>query len=58
MYIINLKGKRFGKKVFDTYEGARSYVRKYIRKKYINAVWFYTRNNPAISDFNFSVVKK
>lgn len=50
--------RRFNNKVFDTYEQARSYVRKWIRKNSASAMFLYANSNAAISDFNFSVVRK
>ncbi len=34
MYVIKRNNKRFGKHTFKTYEQARAYVRKFIRKEY------------------------
>lgn len=52
MYRAVISGRRT--KSFDTYEQARSYVRKYIRKHF-NVAW--RGANPPITEFNCSVVK-
>lgn len=57
MYIIKRNNKRFNNKVFKTYEEARSYVRKWLRKQAVfNREYKYS--NPSISDFNFSVTAR
>ncbi len=63
MYIIKQFGRRFGKKTFFTYEDARSYVRKYIRKhmnhnRVFPSMWDYSDvfyNNPSTSKHGFKI---
>jgi hypothetical protein len=45
MYVIYRKGKRFNNKMFDSYEAARSYVRKWVRKNLIDVGDDYSRTN-------------
>ena len=63
MYIIQRNNKRFSKKQFNSYEDARSYVRKTIRK-YLNMLnlrypledvggIFY--RNPSIQQYGYSI---
>jgi hypothetical protein len=64
-YIIKRNGKRFNSKTFSEYEQARTYLRKWLRKKDGLAVhqvpydkgWTQHRN-PSISDYGFSVERK
>lgn len=62
MYKIIFKGKRYNSKTFLTYDQARNYIRKLLRKKKFSLLvpphvrslkW----RTPAISDFGFSVKK-
>jgi hypothetical protein len=55
MYKITRSMKRFNNKTFPTYEQARSYVRKWLRKHYPGAANVYS--NHSINDFGFAVVK-
>ncbi len=66
MYIIKRFGKRFSKHTFFTYEEARSYLRKYIRKFYskdriYNNFQYGTDygdlfyNNPSTSNYGFKI---
>ena len=61
-YIIKKNGKRFGKKCFEQYEAARSYVRKLLRKNPEKKEWtdigWSEYANPSISDHGFSVTRK
>jgi DNA-binding IscR family transcriptional regulator len=66
-YIIKKNGRRYGKKVFDAYESARSYIRKVLRTlKDHNLVmsgyghdngWI-EHNNPSHSRYGFSIERK
>ncbi len=49
MYKIIRYGKRFNTKNFQTYEEARTYVRRWIRRKE------QVSGNPALADYNFSI---
>lgn len=64
MYIIKRFGRRFGTKTFDSYESARSYLRKLIRNSFNvsdeNWEWYYDYSdafhcNPAISRYGFKI---
>lgn len=56
MYKIMRKNKRFNNKTFNTYEEARSYVRKWIRKNRKNVVALkFKYSNPSISNYNFII---
>lgn len=60
MYKILRDGKRFNTKSFETYEEARSYIRKWIRKnmkEWNNLFSLKGKSNPAISDDGFSIWK-
>lgn len=60
-YIIKRNNKRFNNKRFDSYESARSYTRKVLRKRddISPDFWFDTgwdvHNNPSISLYGFSI---
>jgi len=51
MYKITRNDRRFNKFVFDSYEKARQYIRKWLRKR------LDVQGNAAISKYNFSIVK-
>ena len=62
-YIIKKDGKRYGKKLFESYESARSHVRKILRKK--DQPFFadpdngwIEHNNPSHSRYGFSIEQK
>lgn len=65
MYIIKRNNKRFNNKKFSTYEEARSYVRKWIRKFSWKVVYDmelgrvdksdYYYCNPSISKYKFKI---
>lgn len=63
MYIIKkldttaFKFKRYGKKVFVTYEEARSYVRKIIRKADKDYTMYTRCHNPPMDFYGFQVCK-
>lgn len=60
-FIIKRNSKRFGKKVFDSYEQGRTYVRKWLRKQATPVSYDISWNahrNPSISDYGFSVERK
>jgi hypothetical protein len=60
-YIVKRDDKRFGKKVFESYEQARTYVRKWLRKREDSRSWDFSwakYRNPSISDYGFSVERK
>lgn len=48
-------GKRFNNKLFDSYEKARSYVRKWIRKNDVLTCVLYNNSNAAITDYGFKI---
>jgi hypothetical protein len=50
-YIIKLAGKRYNSKIFDTYEGARKYVRRIITKRF-------GKYSDAIGEVGFSIESK
>lgn len=57
LYIIKKNGKKTVRKVFNTYEEARSYVRKLVRK---NGVTYFDRNgivnrNPTMKYYGYSI---
>ncbi len=55
LYVIKTNGKKTVRKVFYTYEEARSYVRKLIRKQ---DPWYsleFTNRNPNILDYGYSI---
>lgn len=57
MYIILRNNKRFGRKYFLSYEAARSYVRKWIRKTdHFYGLWDVYRN-PAINEYGYKIVR-
>ena len=51
MYKITRYNKRFNNKTFETYEKARQYIRKWLRK-HLDA-----NDNPAITHYGFNVAK-
>lgn len=62
-YIVKRSGKKVPKQSFDTYEKARSYVRKLLRKSnktgkttrlYSDDGWL-DHNNPSISRYGYSI---
>lgn len=63
-YVIKRNSKRFNNKTFASYEEARTYLRKWLRKKdglLVNQLcydlsWRHHRN-PSISDYGFSVTR-
>lgn len=66
MYIIKRGSKQFNGKSFKTYEEARSYVRKMIRK-YLNFMNMRTKTgdyscivhrNPSINLYDYSIIVK
>ena len=71
-YIIKRNGKRFNNKVWDSYEAARSYVRKWLRiasasasekrkvdKELVRFDYSWREfSNPSINKYNFSVERK
>lgn len=48
-------GKRFNKKLFNSYEEARSFVRKWIRKNEVSTCVMYNTSNPALIDYGFKI---
>jgi len=62
-YIIKKDGKRYGKKLFDSYESARSYVRKILRKSSDVSPWNWdagwtNHNNPSHGNYGFNIEKR
>lgn len=66
MYIIKRNSKRFNSKTFKTYEEARSYIRKLIRK-YLNFMNMKNKTgdhsciihrNPSINQYGYTVTCK
>lgn len=55
MYKVYRFNKRFGNKKFETYEEARSYVRKWIRKNVYSWNSFTWSNNPDIGENGFEI---
>lgn len=55
MFKIMLNGRRFNNKAFSTYEKARSYVRKWLRKNAASLVCGSKYSNPAINKFGFKI---
>lgn len=53
MYVITKNNKRTFKTVFDSYEEARSALRKHLRKTRSFMSWAYS--NPTISDLGYSI---
>ena len=62
MFVIYRNNKRFNNKLFDTYEAARTYVRKWIRKNLGYADYFDSKDivnrNPSFKHDGFSVRKQ
>lgn len=60
MYIVKRNGKKTVRKIFNTYESARHYVRKLIRKNEIidpyDIGWWYYRT-PSISQYGYEIHK-
>lgn len=57
-YIIKKNGKRLNNKKYETYEKARSYIRKKIRKTTEKDVWddgWFYHANPSISKQGYSI---
>ena len=57
MYVIYRRGKRFNNKVFETYDMARCYVRKWVRK-HIGGSFIYDYSNVPLNVDGFSVRKQ
>lgn len=59
MFMIYRNNKRFNNKLFDSYEAARTYVRKWIRKNlgYVDVVDAANRN-PSMAFYDFYVRKQ
>lgn len=53
MFKIIRNGRRFNNKTFTSYELARSYLRKWIRKNMLSMKWAYA--NPTISKVGFKI---
>lgn len=66
MFIIKHNGKKVGSKVFTSYEEARSYARKIVRRylRMLNLVAHMydkggiTQRNPSINMYGYSVVAR
>lgn len=61
-YIIKKNNRRYGNKSFDTYEQARSYVRKKLRSDDSTNLSFWdngwlNHSNPSINRYGFSITK-
>ena len=48
-------GRRFNSKLFSSYEEARSFVRKWLRKKDPLVCVLYNNSNARISDYGFKI---
>lgn len=60
MYIIRRMNRRFNNKTFTSYEKARSYVRKWLRKHAFQAMFdlsWSEHSNPSINTYGFKIVK-
>lgn len=62
-YIIKRFDRRYGNKIFGSYEEARSYVRKTLRKKVsrdrrIEDWGFFNQSNPSPASWGFSIARK
>ena len=55
MYIIKRNNRRFNNKLFASYETARQYIRKLLRKDGLGML--YPSSNANISDWGFKVSK-
>lgn len=51
MYFVYQDGRKVGRNKFNSYEAARSYVRRKIRE----ATGNWSGKNPPIADFGFSI---
>jgi hypothetical protein len=57
-YAIHRNNRRFNTKKFESYEQARSYVRKWVRKNLGTSDFDYSANeyrNPSIDMYGFSI---
>ena len=57
MYVITKNGKKTVRKTFPTYEDARSYVRKLIRKTDKLYSLFCFSRNPSLDLYNWNIKK-
>lgn len=55
LYIIKKNGKKTVRKVFNTYEEARSYARKLIRKQDPWYFWKFPNRNPNIINYGYNI---
>jgi hypothetical protein len=55
MYIVFKNNRPAGNKKFTSYEQARQWVRKQIRKKFTNKLDFFWTSNPMIGDYFYSI---
>jgi hypothetical protein len=56
MYVILKNKRRYNKELYASYEAARSYVRKILRKN--PKVYMNLYSNPSITYYGFSISKK
>lgn len=57
MFIIKKNGKKTVRKTFPTYEEARSYARKLIRKNDVFYSWDCFWRNPNLTEYGYSITK-
>lgn len=55
MYIVFKNKRPAGNKKFASYEQARQWVRKLIRRKYNQAIDYFWTSNPMIGDYNYTI---
>lgn len=55
MYVITKNGKKTVRKTFASYEAARNYLRKLIRKTDVFYAWDCFYRNPSLTDYDWRI---